>query len=71
VVFTARSAAANLNPSVTCTVAIGATDCYVGAGTSSPPTVAAGATMAVRSVTTTDLSASDAWCEVFYSMKAT
>jgi hypothetical protein len=65
--FTMRSAEANLTPSVTCTIATGDTSCT--SVTASTTDVAAGATIAVQTVTTEDLSAQDWWCKVFISYK--
>ena len=69
-VFTLRSAEANLSPSITCTVAGTGTDtsCTAIRSGTSPPTVAAGATIAVQSVNTEDLSLQDFWCEVYFSI---
>jgi len=69
-VFTLRSAASGLTPAVTCTVlgAGAATSCAT--VTSTTTDIAAGATIAVRSVNTEDLSAQDFWCEVYFSIKA-
>ncbi len=60
VALTLRSAAADLSPTATCTVATGATTCAVALAT--PATVAAGATFALKVVNTEDLSLQDAWC---------
>ena len=68
-VFTLRSAAADLTPSVTCTVAGSgsATDCST--TTASTTDVASGATIAVKSVNTEDLSGQDFWCQVYFVVK--
>ena len=58
-----RSAAAATTPAIGCTIPTGETDCYV--AVSSTTDIAAGATIAVSSITTEDLSAQDAWCKVF------
>ena len=62
------SAAADLTPTVTCTVATGETGCV--SIVSSTTDVAAGATMAVKVVTTEDLSAQDWWCKVYLALRA-
>lgn len=64
VVFTLRSAAADTSPVVTCTVAGTGTgqDCF--GSINVPPTIASGATIAVRVVTLEDLSAQDASCDL-------
>ncbi len=63
VVLTARSAEADLTPSLTCTVGTGNTTCSTVLGTTTD--VAAGATVAIKSVTSgEDLSAQDFWCRV-------
>jgi len=62
VTLNVRSAAANLTPDVTITIATGnTTGATVAVSTTD---IAAGATMAVRSVNTEDLSAQDWWCLV-------
>lgn len=67
VTFTMRSAAADLTPSMTCTVATGDTSCTSVA--SSTTDVAAGATVAIKVVNTEDLSAQDGWCKVLIAYK--
>jgi len=67
VAFTLRSAAADLTPSMTCTVATGATSCT--SVTSSTTDVAAGATLAMQVVNTEDLSLQDGWCKVYIALK--
>lgn len=62
-----RSAAANLTPDVTCTIATSATECR--SITPSTTDVAANATVAVAAVSTEDLSAQDFWCLVDYSIQ--
>lgn len=63
VTITGRSAAADLSPSMSCTVATTETSCVDVLAT--PATVAAGATIAIKVVNTEDLSAQDAWCRWF------
>lgn len=67
VVFTLRSAEADLTPSMTCTIATGATSCT--SVTSSTTDIAAGATLAMKVVNTEDLSAQDGWCKVLIAYK--
>lgn len=69
VVLTLRSAEAGLTPAVTCTVtgAGSATSCR--ALTSTTTNVAAGATLAVQSVTTEDLSLQDFWCKAYFTIQ--
>lgn len=67
VTLTLRSAEADLTPSVTCTIATGSTTCT--STTASTTDIAANATMAVKSVTTEDLSTNDFWCKVYVSWK--
>lgn len=69
-VLTLRSAAAGLTPAITCTIAgTGtATSCSTTTGTTTD--IAAGATIAVQSVNTEDLSLQDVWCEVYFSLKS-
>ncbi len=69
VVFTARSAAADLTPSVTCTVASAGTTDSCSTVTGSTTDVAAGATVAVKTVTGADESSRDGWCKVFIAFK--
>ena len=56
-----RSAAANLTPDVTCTIPTGETTCAVDTTTTVP--IAAGATFAMREITTENLSATNVWCQ--------
>lgn len=67
VTMTLRSAAANTTPAISCTIATGDTDCF--AAVSSTTDIAAGATIAVKQVTTEDLSAADGWCKVFVGIQ--
>jgi hypothetical protein len=67
VAITLRSAAADTSPALTCTVPTGSVDCQDSVGLSNPVNIAAGATMALESVTTEDLSAEDVRCVVAYS----
>jgi hypothetical protein len=69
VVFTLRSAAANVSPSITCTASgsAGASDCRTNTGTNTD--IAAGATIAVSAVTGEDLSTQDGWCMLFGAIK--
>lgn len=71
-VFTARSAEADLTPSITCTVPGNGTGADATACISTMQTtinVAAGATIAIEVVNTEDLSAEDVWCELFFSLQ--
>lgn len=68
VVITARSAAADLTPSLTCTIAGTGTATHCRALTATTTDVAAGATIAVKAVTLEDLSAQDIWCELYFSL---
>jgi hypothetical protein len=67
VTMTARSAAADLTPSVTCTIATGETTCA--SVTGSTTDVAAGATIAIHYADTEDLNAQDGWCKLFVAYK--
>ena len=67
-VFTLRSAAADTAPVLTCTVPTTGIECQATPATANIPVIAAGATMAVKAVSTEDLSAMDGWCRVFYSV---
>lgn len=67
VAFTLRSAVANTTPVLTCTVPTGSIECRA-TPTTSVPTIAAAATVAVRAVDTENLSANDGWCRVYYSV---
>lgn len=67
VTFTLRSAAADLTPSMTCTIPTGETSCT--SVTSSTTDIAAGATLAMKVVNTEDLSAQDGWCKVLIAYK--
>ena len=76
VVFTLRADAADLTPSVTCTVATTGIDCYASGQRSTAgvvydrlPQIAAGGLVAVKAVSTEDLSAMDGWCRVFYTLE--
>lgn len=62
VIFAARSAAANLTPTVTCTVSVGETGCR--GLTGSTTDVAAGATLAMQAVQTGDNVDDDLWCQL-------
>lgn len=64
---TMRSAAADLTPSMTCTIATGDTSCT--SVTSSTTDIAADATLAIKIENTEDLSAQDAWCKVLIAYK--
>jgi hypothetical protein len=64
VTITARSAEANLSPSLACTIATTETTCAAALAT--PATVAAGATIAVSVVNTEDLSLQDGWCKLYF-----
>ena len=65
---TARSAAADMTPSLTCTIAGTGSATHCRALTSTTTDVAAGATIAVKAVTLEDLSAQDIWCELYFSL---
>ena len=65
--LTLRDDAADIVPSVTCTIATGQTTCT--SVVASTTDVAAGSAMAIKSVTTTDLSLNDFWCKVFVAYK--
>jgi hypothetical protein len=67
-VFTARSAAADLTPSVTCSLAVGETSCV--SVTGSTTDIADGATIAVKAVQVSNNSDDNSWCRVFISPKA-
>ncbi len=69
VVFTARSAAADLTPSVTCTVAAAGTVTSCSTTVGSTTDVAAGATVAVKSVTTDNESVINGWCKLYVAIK--
>lgn len=62
VVLTARSAVANLTPSITCTVPTGQTTCSTTTGSTTD--IAANATIAVRATDTENLSAEDYSCKI-------
>jgi hypothetical protein len=62
IVYTMRSAAADVTPTVTCTVATGESDCWAQTATSTD--IAAGATIAVKAVPAADESSNDGWCKV-------
>ncbi len=68
VVFTVRSAAADLTPSVTCSLAEAETSC-VGV-TGSTTDIASGATIAVKAVMVSNNSDDNAWCRVVIAPKA-
>lgn len=68
VVITARSAAADMTPSLTCTIAGTGSATHCRALTSTTTDIAAGATIAVKAVTLEDLSAQDIWCELYFSL---
>lgn len=67
VTFTLRSAEADTTPAISCTIATSETTCT--STTGSTTDIAAGATVAVKSVTTEDLSTNDFWCKVFITLK--
>ena len=69
VVFTLRSAIADLTPSVGCTVAGTGTAQHCFTTDTTSVDVASGATVAVKVVTTEDLSAQDFRCEVFTELR--
>lgn len=66
VTITGRSAAANLSPSMSCTIATGDTSCVD--VLASPASIAADATVAIQVVNTEDLSLQDAWCKWFIGL---
>jgi hypothetical protein len=61
-IFTMRSAAADLTPTVTCTISAGETGCASLVG--STTNVAAGATVAMKLVMSSNNTDQDAWCSV-------
>ena len=63
VTLTARSGAADLSTSLTCTIATTQTSCA--AVLDGAVTIAANATIAIKAVDTEDLSAQDGWCKLF------
>jgi hypothetical protein len=63
VTLTARSGAADLSTSMTCTIAAGATGCVD--MLASPVAIASTATVAMKVVNTEDLSTGDFWCRWF------
>jgi len=65
VVFTARSAAADLTPSVTCTVAGTGSSQRCVSTTKTTTDIAAGAAVAIKVVTTEDLSLQDVGCKLY------
>ncbi len=67
-VFTARSAEADLTPSVTCSLAEGNTSCV--SVTGSTTDIADGATIAVKTVQSSNNSDDNSWCRVYISPKA-
>ena len=69
-VLTLRSAEADVNPSVTCTIAGTGSAVSCSTITATTTDIAAGATIAVKSVNTEDLSGADVRCEVYFSAKA-
>jgi hypothetical protein len=69
-VLTLRSAAADVTPSVTCTIAGTGTATSCSTVTSTTTDIAAGATIAVKSVNGEDLSTQDVWCEVYFVIKS-
>lgn len=66
-VLTLRSAAADVTPSITCTIAGTGSAVECTSTTATTTDIASGATIAVKSVNTEDLSAQDIWCEVYIS----
>lgn len=64
--FTLRSAEADITPSVTCSLAVGETLCST--ATSSTTDVAAGATLAVEAVQSSNNTDDDGWCQVTYAL---
>lgn len=68
VVFTLRSDAANTVPVASCTVPTGAVECIWTPTTAALPVISAASTIAVKAVSTEDVSANDGWCRVFYSV---
>lgn len=77
VTFTLRAGAADLTPSVTCTVPTAGIDCYASGQRSStgvvyptlPQIPAAGLVTVKAVVGVENLSAMDGWCRVFYTME--
>jgi hypothetical protein len=70
VVITLHTATAVLVPSITCTVAGTGSGQGCSTVTSSTTDVAAGATISAAVVYSEDLDAEDAWCQVFFAVKA-
>jgi len=66
-VFTARSAVADLTPSVTCSLAEGETSCVSVVGSSTD--IAAGATVAIEVIQSSDNSDDNSWCRLYISPK--
>lgn len=66
--FTLRSDAADTAPVASCTVPTGAVECKWTPTSTPLPVIAAGSTVAIKTVDTEDLSANDGWCRVFYSV---
>ena len=66
VVFTMRASAADLTPTMTCTVATGETDC---AATARNTTIIGTNPFAMKVVTTEDLSLQDGWCRLYFALK--
>lgn len=67
VVFQLRQATANVT-GVTCTIPTGATSCDWWMSSAPFKQLDAGAVLAVRAITTEDLSSADAWCELFWTL---
>jgi hypothetical protein len=68
VVVTARSAAADLAPTMTCTIAGTGTATNCSTVNTNPAPVAAAATIAIKVVTLENLSAQDVWCKLFFTL---
>ncbi len=68
VVLTARSTAADLSGSFTCTIPAAGTSQSCWTTNTTISTVAAAATIAIQSLSTQDLSAEDVWCRLFFSI---
>jgi len=67
VTLTLRVEGADATPSLACTIATGTTECFTGTDTTTD--IGAGDQISVRSVTTEDLSAHDAWCLLYMELK--
>lgn len=76
VTFTLRAGTNDVSPSVSCTVATGAIDCYAPGARASTgvvrgtlPVIPAGVAVAIKDTTDENLSANDGWCQLFYTFE--